>query len=147
MIFVLEDNTCQMKIYDKIKMLISGKRQCLHFFQTHQQIHNCILFKMYHSKFLKCDDEWSLQGKNEFDRRKMIGKFFLQNWSQGKSFTVKKFIQQGVSHQWIYTVIQHFETQGNSNQKSRSGKLTQKIQSKVMSKVISSAKHKIGVST
>lgn len=91
-------------------------------------------------------DDYSLEGKNEQQRRDTIGKFFMQHWRLGKSATVRHFVRKGMNRQVVYRILGRLEVNGNVHRKRRPLGITSTIPKKVRCKIRKQMKHRIGMS-
>ncbi len=64
----------------------------------------------------------SMDDLNQYERRELIGKFYLKNQSRGKTFTVRHFKKLKVSERTVYNIISKVEKDISLIRKSGSGR-------------------------
>ena len=87
-----------------------------------------------------------IEGLNPEQIRKVIGKFYKENYYAGKDFTFKHFLTIGLQKSVIYRVIQWYEEGIDAKHKSGAGRLYQKLPPKQAKWLIKEAMGRVGVS-
>ena len=85
-----------------------------------------------------------LEGLKQEQVRALIGKFYMENWTQGKVYTIKHFKAINNSKSPIYRVLQRYEEGTGSKRKSGSGRPAIILTPKKKRMLIKNATHKIG---
>ena len=85
-----------------------------------------------------------LEGLKQEQARALIGKFYMENWMQGKVYTIKHFKAMNIPKSTIYRVLQRYEEGTGSKRKSGSGRPAIKMTNTKKRMLIKEATHKVG---
>ena len=87
-----------------------------------------------------------MEGLNREQVRKVIGKFYKENYHAGKVYTFKHFSAMGLQKSLIYRVMQRYEEGRDAKHKSGAGRPSQKLPPKRVKRLVAEATGKVGVS-
>ena len=87
-----------------------------------------------------------MESLNREQIRKVIGKFYKENYYAGKVYTFKHFSAMGLQKSLIYRVMQRYEEGRDAKHKSGAGRPSQKFPPKPAKRLVTVATGRVGVS-
>ena len=87
-----------------------------------------------------------MESLNREQIRKVIGKFYKENYYAGKVYTFKHFSAMGLQKSLIYRVMQRYEEGRDAKHKPGAGRPAQKLPPKQAKRLTTEATGRVGVS-